>query len=188
MRDEYRRLAQRVAGAPRSGCVLEVGPGPGFIAIEIARLLPEVRVIGVDLSETMVAVTTANAAEAGAGDRVAFRVGDAARLPFDRGEFDLVVSSGSLHHRRAPEDVFVQIHRVLRPGGRALICDLRRDAPRDEVRAFAAGIRSRFMRWGLRHSSEAYTMAPARQPAAAAPFCAARCEPDGISFALWLDR
>jgi SAM-dependent methyltransferase len=189
MREAYRHLAEMVAGELRAGRVLEVGPGPGFVGIEIARLLPEAQVIGVDLSETMVELATANAAECGVAGQVSFRVGDAAHLPFGQGTFDLVVSSGSLHHWRAPERVFAEIHRVLRPGGWALVSDIRRDAPPAEVRAFAAGIGSRFMRWGLRHSfAESYTMAQAAHLAATAPFADVRCLPDGISLALWLDR
>ncbi len=75
MRDEYRRLAARTAAAVQAGQVLEIGPGPGFIAIEIARLLPGVQVVGLDLSETMIDIATANAREQGVSEQVAFREG-----------------------------------------------------------------------------------------------------------------
>jgi precorrin-6B methylase 2 len=63
MRDGYRRLAASAASAIQSGKVLEVGPGPGYISIEVARLLPQVEVVGLDLSETMIEVARRNADE-----------------------------------------------------------------------------------------------------------------------------
>ena len=59
--------------------------------------------------------------------RVAFRKGDAARIPFPDGSLDLVVSTLSLHHWAAPVPVLDEVTRVLRPGGAFLIFDLRRD-------------------------------------------------------------
>ena len=89
---------------------------------------------------------------------IAFRQGDAARMPFDSGAFDFAVSSGSLHHWSKPASVFDEIHRVLRPGQPALVYDLRRDAPKEKVEEVSRHVKSRFMRWGLRHSiAEAYT-------------------------------
>lgn len=189
MRDEYRRLAARTAGAIRAGRVLEIGPGPGFIAIEIAKLLPEVQVLGLDLSETMIDIATGNAREQGVSERVTFRAGDATKVPFDDASFDLVISSGSLHHWQEPRRIFQEIHRVLKPGCRALISDLRRDAPADKVQQFAAQIDSRFMRWGLRHSfREGYSVEEVEQLVDGIPFASVRAELDGISMALWLGK
>jgi len=79
-------------------------------------------------------------------------------MPFEESSFDFVISCGSLHHWKKPERVFEEIHRVLKPGGSALIDDLRRDAPEENVREWTSGHVSRFMRWGAKHSfAEAYT-------------------------------
>ncbi len=189
MRDEYRRLAAKTAAAIQAGRVLEIGPGPGFIAIEIARLLPGLQVVGLDLSATMIDIATANAREEGVLERVMFRVGDASQMPFDNASFDLVISSGSLHHWREPRRIFQEIYRVLKPGCRALISDLRSDAPKDAVQEFAAQIDSRFMRWGLRHSfREGYTAQEAKQLVDGIPFASVRTEVDGISMAIWLEK
>ncbi|MBN1139020.1 MAG: class I SAM-dependent methyltransferase [Anaerolineae bacterium] len=189
MRDEYRRLAAKTAAAIQAGQVLEIGPGPGFIAIEIAKLLPGVEVVGLDLSETMIDIATGNALEEGISERVAFREGDAAKMPFDDASFDLVISSGSLHHWQEPNRIFREVYRVLKPGCRALISDLRSDAPKDAVQGFAAQIDSRFMRWGLRHSfREGYTVKEAGQLVDGVPFAHVQVEVDGISMAIWLEK
>jgi hypothetical protein len=78
---------------------------------------------------------------------------------------------------------------VLKPGCRALISDLRGDAPEDQVQEFADQIDSWFMRWGLRHSfGESYTVQEAEQLADGLPFASVRTEVDSISLAIWLER
>lgn len=189
MRGEYRRLAAKAAEAIQAGRVLEIGPGPGFIAIEIASLLPGVQVVGLDLSKTMIDIATGNAREQGVSERVAFREGDAAKMPFEDASFDFVISSGSLHHWQETKRIFQEIHRVLKPGCRALLSDLRSDAPVDEVQQFATQIDSRFMRWGLRHSfREGYTVQEAEQLVDGISFASVRTEVDGISMAIWLEK
>jgi ubiquinone/menaquinone biosynthesis C-methylase UbiE len=189
MRDEYRRLAAKTASVIQAGRVLEIGPGPGFIAIEIAKLVPKVQVVGLDLSETMIEIATGNAREHGVLGQVEFREGNASAVPFEDESFDFVVSSGSLHHWEQPSRVFKEIHRVLKPGCRALISDLRSDAPADEVKELANEINSRLMRWGLRHSfREGYTVREAEQLVDGIPFTSVRTEVDFISMAIWLEK
>jgi ubiquinone/menaquinone biosynthesis C-methylase UbiE len=188
MRDEYRRLACMAAQAIQTGRVLEIGPGPGFIAIEIAKLLPETHVVGLDLSKTMIDIATGNARKHGVSGRVVFREGDASQMPFGEASFDFVISSGSLHHWEQPTRILREVHRVLKPGCRALISDLRSDAPQDEVQELASQIDSRFMRWGLRHSlGESYTVEEAQQLLDGVPFVSVRIEPNDTSMAIWLE-
>jgi ubiquinone/menaquinone biosynthesis C-methylase UbiE len=189
MRDEYRRLAAGTAAFIQTGRVLEIGPGPGFITIEIAKLLPGVQVVGLDLSETMIDIATGNAREHGVSERVEFREGDASKMPFGDASFDFIISSGSLHHWEKPSRIFCEVHRVLKPGCRALISDLRRDAPEDEVQELAARIDSWFMRWGLRHSfRQGYTVQGAERLVDGIPFASVRTEVNGISMAIWLEK
>jgi ubiquinone/menaquinone biosynthesis C-methylase UbiE len=156
--EHYRMIALEVADRVQSGKILEIGPGPGYIAIEIAKLLPKAENVGLDVSRTMVGIATRNATEAGVVARVSFRQGNAAQMPFPAESFDFVVSSGSLHHWKQPIRIFNEICRVLKDGGEALVGDLRRDAPKALKEEMAAQIDSRFMRWGLMHSfSEAHT-------------------------------
>ena len=189
MRDDYRGLAAKVAAEIQDGRVLEIGPGPGFIAIEIAKLQPKVEVIGLDVSETMIELATGNAREHGVSERVAFQKCDAAEMPFGKASVDFVISSGSLHHWEEPRCILHEIHRVLKPGHRALIWDLRADAPEAAVREMASRIDSRFMRWGLRHSfAEAYTVAEVEQLVDGIPYASVRVEKDSTSIGVWLEK
>ena len=92
---EYRRLARQAValGVPPGGKALDLGTGPGFVAVEVARLLQGTGcdVVGVDLSSAMLAIAAENAENEGLEEMVTWRQGDAKALPFDDGEFDLIV-------------------------------------------------------------------------------------------------
>ena len=105
----------------------DIGCGPGYLTIELARSAPGLRVTGVDLSNAMLTQAIENTAVAGVAHQVDFRTGDAAALPFPDGTLDLVISTLSLHHWDDPVRVLNEIARVLRPGGAFLVFDLRRD-------------------------------------------------------------
>ena len=158
IRKEYKRLADRTASMIQKGKLLEIGPGPGYISIEIARLSPEMEIIGLDISDTMIEIAKKNANEHGLSERIEFRKGDASRMPFEDSSFNFVVSSGSLHHWKKPVQVFNEVYRVLKSNCRAMISDLRKDAPQEKIREWANIIDSKIMRWGLKHSfKESYT-------------------------------
>ena len=72
----YARVAGEVAGSHPSGKVLEVGSGPGRLAVRLAREAPNLAVIGVDISDAMVERATRRAAGAGLLERVRFEVGE----------------------------------------------------------------------------------------------------------------
>jgi len=121
------RIAADVASvAPAGAQVLEVGCGPGHLSIGLARD-HGLEVTGLDLDPNMITRARANADRPGNGDRrrPEFLVGDVAALAFPDRSFDLVVSTLSMHHWADPAAGLGEIGRVLRPGGRALIWDLR---------------------------------------------------------------
>lgn len=110
-----------------SGLALEIGPGPGYLGLEWLRRTQETRLDGLEISDDMIALARRNAAEYGLNKRAAYHKGDARKMPFDDGRFDAVFSNGSLHEWADPEGVLDEIARVVKPGGRYVISDLRRD-------------------------------------------------------------
>jgi SAM-dependent methyltransferase len=97
-----------------SGCrVLDVGCGTGVVAVTAARL--GALVAGLDLTPDLLEIAHANARTAGV--QVDWREGDAEALPFEDGEFDVVVSQFGHMFAPRPEIATAEILRVLRPGG-----------------------------------------------------------------------
>ncbi len=101
--------------------VLDLGTGAGLLAIEATRRWRAVRVTGLDASSGMLGIAEREA-DGGLGPderpRVDFVAGDAGRLPFDNGVFDLVVSSFVLQLVADRSAVVAEVRRVLRSGGR----------------------------------------------------------------------
>jgi ubiquinone/menaquinone biosynthesis C-methylase UbiE len=127
---EFRALAARIAGElDRNDWVLEVAPGPGYLAVELARL--GLHVSAVDISRNFVRLTGRNAALAGVA--VDARQGDAAHLPFDDEAFDFVVCRAAFKNFSDPVGALREMRRVLRPGGTALVIDMRREASDSDI-------------------------------------------------------
>lgn len=123
----FRKLHDRVvadvtaAGLPDDTRVLDAGTGPGRIPRAIADRQPRWAVDGLDLDPRMIAY----AQERDHTQRVTFSVGDVADLPYPDDNFDLIVSSMSQHHWTDVEGAIRELRRVLRPGGRLWIYDVR---------------------------------------------------------------
>jgi len=123
---EYQELAQRIAREIRPGSrVLEVAPGPGYFCIELAKL-GSYAITGLDISQSFVKMASKKAAEAGA--QVDFQQGSASNIPFPRGTFDFLLCRAAFKNFAKPVAALQEMCRVLKPGGRALIIDLRGDA------------------------------------------------------------
>jgi ubiquinone/menaquinone biosynthesis C-methylase UbiE len=128
---EYHKAAADVDAQVSPGArVLEVAPGPGYLAVELARL-GRCRVSGLDISRSFVDMATANALQAGVS--VEFHQGDAALMPFANDTFDFVICRAAFKNFAQPVRALDEMHRVLRPTGRALIVDLSKDASQFEI-------------------------------------------------------
>jgi SAM-dependent methyltransferase len=114
--------------------VLDLGCGRGLLLIGAARRLTTGRATGLDLwqSEDLTGnkpeATLENARREGVADRVEVRTGDMRKMPFSDASFDVVVSNVAIHNiydREGRETTMSEIARVLKPGGRVVIHDIR---------------------------------------------------------------
>ncbi|MEA3254178.1 MAG: class I SAM-dependent methyltransferase, partial [Chloroflexota bacterium] len=119
------KIAGDVVEKMKSGTVLDLGSGTGYLSIEIARRAPGLQVYGIDLSRQMVKIARRHA---GGVENARFEVANAAGLPFEDNSVDFIVSTGSLHHWKMPARVFDECHRVLKTGREAWIYDGCHDA------------------------------------------------------------
>lgn len=122
-----------------SGLALEIGPGPGYLGLEWLKKTKGTQLEGLEISEDMIKVARNNASEYVLSDRVKYHQGDAQQLPFSDCAFDAVFTNGSLHEWSNPEAIFNEIGRVVKPGGKYLISDLRRDM-NPAIKGFLFGI------------------------------------------------
>ena len=99
--------------------VLDVGCGPGFFSVLLARLGYEVT--AVDYTENMLAEARKNAAHYGVD--IDFRRMDAQKLDFEDGIFDLVISRNVLWNLEQPEQAYREWLRVLKPNGTVMNFD-----------------------------------------------------------------
>jgi SAM-dependent methyltransferase len=113
--------------APPGTAVLEVGCGSGALSIRLAAD-HGLAVTAMDVDPDEIRRARENAARVASAGRAKpdFVVADVARMPFGDASFDLVVSTFSMHHWDDKEAGLAEVCRVLRPGSRALIWDLRR--------------------------------------------------------------
>ncbi len=145
-REEFRRQARAVAARLPSGSrVLEVAPGPGFFALELARL-GDFQITGLDISRTLVEIAAENARQTNA--QIDFRLGNASAMPFADASFDFIYCSAAFKNFSEPVKALDEMHRVLRAGGEAVIADLRKDASLDDIDAYVKQSgRNRFDAW-----------------------------------------
>jgi ubiquinone/menaquinone biosynthesis C-methylase UbiE len=129
--DEFKVLARRVASqlAPGSS-VLEVAPGPGYFAVELAKL-GNYRVTGLDISRTFVEIADRNAKQANVD--VSFRQGNASEMPFESESFDFILCRAAFKNFADPVGALREMYRVLRTGGRGLIIDLSKNASASQI-------------------------------------------------------
>jgi ubiquinone/menaquinone biosynthesis C-methylase UbiE len=119
----YRSVAEEVVDHLPEGKILDLGTGPGYLPIEIARRSAGIHITGVDLNRKLIATARSKAAQAGLSDRLTFHRGNANRIAFDDAVFDMVISTGMLHSLKDPVNVMQEMHRVLKQGGQAWIFD-----------------------------------------------------------------
>lgn len=125
----YDLLAADILSYRAEGSLLDVGTGPGHLLVKLHRLCPGLELTGLDASPAMVVEAGKNLKRAGLFGSARVLEGYAQALPFDDDSFDIVVSTGSIHHWKDPVRGLNEAHRVLKKGGHALMYDIVNDTP-----------------------------------------------------------
>lgn len=124
----HARVADDAAAslAGRAGVtIVDIGSGPGDMALFLARALPEARIVGIDPLAEMIEIARGATERAGVAEHVTFVEAGAERIPLPDGSVDLALSTLSSHHWSDAGAAFAELGRVLRPGGEARIYDVR---------------------------------------------------------------
>ena len=113
--------------------VLDVGCGSGVLLNEAARRLTAGKATGIDIWSPHsgggnYALLMRNATAEGVADQIEFKQADVRKLPFSDASFDVIVSSGALHHigrdRADHEQAINEMLRALKPGGKIALMDV----------------------------------------------------------------
>jgi SAM-dependent methyltransferase len=114
----------RMGRLPAGATVIDIGSGAGMDCLLAGSDVgPAGRVIGIDLTDEMLARARSAAAMLGLA-HVSFEKADMERLPVDGGTVDVVISNGVINLAPDKPVVFAGIHRALRPGGRLQFADI----------------------------------------------------------------
>jgi len=190
--EEYRRQAAELTkGLPEGAAVLEVAPGPGYLAIEMARL-GRFRVTGLDISRTFVQIASDNAREAGV--KVDFQQGDVAVMPFAAESFDLVICQAAFKNFVHPGSALYEMHRVLRTGGTAVVQDMSSEATHADIEKEVRGMELGWLSTLTTKATlemlnrRAYTPATFERLVAASPFGTGAIQAEGISLVVHLEK
>ena len=127
---KQRQALQLTARLPRRARVLDVACGPGYLAIEIARL-KRFAVAGLDISGPFVDIAREGALKAGVN--VDFRQGEVESMSFDDERFDLVICQSAFKDFNQPATALDEMYRVLRRGASAIIQDMNAEASRADI-------------------------------------------------------
>lgn len=119
----WRRHVVRIVRRMEPRRILDVATGTGDLALALARHIPGVQVLGVDLSEKMLDEAARKAAARGLEDRVVLSPGDAERLDLAAGSVDVVTSAFGVRNFGDLEQGLREFARVLKPGGKAVILE-----------------------------------------------------------------
>ena len=187
---EMNEYANIVSCCAESGAnVLEIAPGPGYLAIELAKR--GFAVTGIEMSENFVVIEKRNAIDAGVD--VDFKQGNASALPMPDDTFDFIICSAAFKNFSDPLKALNEMYRVLKSDGTALIIDMNHDATKEdiEVEVLKSGMKG-FDKWFVKLSfktflkSGAYTKEGFEDLIAETSFASHKIEKHGIGFKVWL--
>lgn len=132
------RVKTEIQPDNRSGKILDVGMGTAIILRYMATdsSFDGYHFTGIDYFEDMVTTANDRIRSEGLADKIDCMVGDANCLQFPDDSFDVVISRATIHHLADPTAALKEKYRVLKPGGFAIIHDMRRDVPPETLAYF----------------------------------------------------
>ena len=144
--NEFTRLAEELTkNIPQNSRILEIAPGPGYLSVALAKLGPY-KVTALDISQSFVRMASEYAKKEGVS--VHFIHGSASDIPLEDCFFDLIVCRAAFKNFSEPLRALDEMHRVLKPGGKAIIIDLRKDTPWNEITSYVDRMNlSKINRW-----------------------------------------
>ncbi len=122
-----RKVIKELKKYAPTGTLVDVGCGSGHLLVQIAEQFPNLHLIGMDLSSTILEKAKKRAVEKNF-EKLEFRISNAEELPFSDNSIDFLISTLSLHHWTNPHKILNEFYRVLKPSAVFLIFDFRRDS------------------------------------------------------------
>jgi ubiquinone/menaquinone biosynthesis C-methylase UbiE len=119
------KIVESLAPMESGSKIMDLGTGPGILSIELHKLLPQAKIIGIDLSSDMLEIARKNADEAGMSN-FETRLGKAEEIPIESNCANLVVTQSSFHEWEDPQKGLSEIFRILKPGGSLILKDYNR--------------------------------------------------------------
>lgn len=134
------RLLEESEHLPREGRLLDIGAATAVLLVKLAAVerFANAELIGSDYFEDMVVEARLRVERAAVSHRIRIDREDVHALSYPDGYARWIISRSTIHHWSRPVTAFQEIHRVLAPGGIAIIHDIRRDAAPDAIARFNA--------------------------------------------------
>lgn len=120
----WRRRAVNIVRKDNPGQIIDIATGTGDLAIAMARRIPSSDIIGIDLSEGMVAIGQRKIDEAGLASRVKLTTGDCLAMPFEDASADAITVAYGVRNFEHLDKGYAEMLRVLRPGGLLCVVEL----------------------------------------------------------------
>jgi demethylmenaquinone methyltransferase/2-methoxy-6-polyprenyl-1,4-benzoquinol methylase len=175
----WRKKAIRGLTNIRPKLILDVATGTGDFCVGALKLNPDT-VIGVDISEGMLAVGRRKMIRLGVGSRIELRIADSEKLPFEENKFDAIIVGFGVRNFENLEKGLNEMLRVLKPGGKVVILEFSKPTAfplKPLFHFYFKFILPLIGRW-VSHDSSAYTYLPE----------SVQAFPDGKEFTMILSR
>lgn len=127
----WRKRLVKMVAAENPNMVVDVATGTGDVALAIARRMPEAKVVGIDLSEGMLAVAQEKSKGSEVTERIEWLVGDGEALPTEDGVADVVTVVFGIRNFQNAEAGIAEAFRTLRSGGCYMVMEF--TTPRGKI-------------------------------------------------------